>query len=268
VSRLRSSYVGQHAAHLGRTLSVLLGGAGILTIVGIVQLVEGSHQSAWFWLFLGAAVVAIAEASAVHRDMRSGPQLRFVGTEATDAITISTAVPAATGVYWRRQPPGARVGGGPAPTINRFVRVLVANDPGHRVGECARSVVATIMFLDGSDTPLLPAMFGRWAGTPQRAETGRFGLSADESQLDIEANGMRHSLDVAMKAPGEAQLYAYNHENSEAHDLRLERHRLSVARCRVQISLRPANGRAITGTFVLHNDAEGVTLMPIDDAIR
>ena len=42
-------------------VSVLLGGAGILTVVGIVQLIRGAHHiSAWFWLFLAALLVAVA----------------------------------------------------------------------------------------------------------------------------------------------------------------------------------------------------------------
>lgn len=269
LARLRASYVGRHIAHLGRRVSLLLGGAGILTLVGIIQLIRGSHHvSVWFWLFSGALLIAVAEGSAVHRDMHAGPQLQFVGTEAADAVTFSTAGPAVTGVFGLDPPPGGRVVGGPAPSKSGFVRVCVANDPGQRIGECARHVAATIAFLDDSDRPLMPPMVGRWAETPQRAETGRFGLSLEEAQLDIEANGLPHSLDVAMKVPGQTEFYAYNHENSGTSDLRLGQHRLDVAECRVQITLRPANARSITGTFLLRNDSEGLHLTKADDAPR
>ncbi len=88
---------------------------------------------------------------------------------------------------------------------NHHVRALVANDPDEHVGECARKVAATIAFIDDTTDDDLLFEMGRWAETPQRAETGRLGLSLEEWQLDIDANALLHALDIAMKAPEDAR---------------------------------------------------------------
>jgi hypothetical protein len=252
--------VRQHLTFLGRRLSLLLGGGGVLTVIGIVQLVQGAHhRSAWFWLFLAALLVAIAEVSAVHKAMRAGPQLAFVGTEVEDATTLVTAVMPVTGFAPAASAAVAPLTGG-APQTNRYARVRVANDPGGRIGECARQVATRITFLSDAGKPLLSNMIGRWAETPQRAQTGHFGLTLQESQLDIEANTLPHSLDIAMKVPGADHFYAYNHENSAVIDLRLAKHRIAEAKCRVQVTLYPANGRPVSGTFVLRSYDGDLTL--------
>ena len=212
------------------------------------------------------------ELARVHRDMHAGPQLLFFDTETTYASTVTHMIPAATGTYGGGYGGAAGntssmaasgsvgPGGQPAEPRNRFARVRIANDPGESVGECARRVVAMITFLDDAGSTIFGPMTGRWAETPQRAETGRLGLTLDESQIDIDANGLPHPLDVAMKVPGEKGFYAFNHENSSAADLRLPPHRLTVDHCRVRVVVRPANGRATTATFVLSNTADDLTL--------
>ncbi|MHB1836326.1 MAG: hypothetical protein ACYCXW_15330, partial [Solirubrobacteraceae bacterium] len=116
-------------------------------------------------------LVAITEGSAVHRDMHAGPDLRIVGTEVDEASTVSVlSWPASgvTGVFaGPPMPPGARAI--PVPPRNQYARVRVANDPGRRVGECARQIVATISFFSDAGEPLLSPIVGRWAEKPQRA---------------------------------------------------------------------------------------------------
>jgi hypothetical protein len=95
---------------------------------------------------------------------------------------------------------------GPPPAPNDFARVQIANEPppGLR-GECAEKVAARITFRTQDGDVLLAGMLGRWAETPQRIERGRLGLSLEETQLDIDANGVPHPVDVAMKAIEDAQ---------------------------------------------------------------
>ena len=72
---------------------------------------------------------------------------------------------------------------------------------------------------------LLIEMTGRWADNLQRMESGRLNPSHDECRIDIDANGLAESLDIAMKAPTDAHFYAFNHLNCQARDLRLEPHK-------------------------------------------
>ncbi len=149
----------------------------------------------------------------------------------------------------------------PVPVPNEYARVAIKNEsaPG-QPGATAENTAAHIEFL-GENSTLLLEMDGRWAGTDQRAETGRLRLGAEESQLDIHANGFPHPLDVAMKVPGDTGFYAFNHENSEAPDLRLARHRMEVADCHVRVTVRASNAPPITEMFVLRN-RDGLTVDP------
>ncbi len=172
------------------------------------------------------------------------PHLVFTGTEAARAGSA------------------ARIGGTVvvATDTNHHVRVQVANDPGEKLGECARSAVPWIAFLDDADQPLIPELIGRWAGAPQPAETGRLGLPPEEQlQRDLKANGQPYSIDIAMKTPADAHFYAFNDKNYQAAGLKLDTHRIDVVRCRVRVSVRADNAR-ITQMFVLHNDGVGGAL--------
>ena len=193
---------------------------------------------------------------------RPRPHLVFVGTEAAMAATITgPAIPMVTAgtASWSTISPAASgvAGPGTALPINHYVRVRVANDPGERVGECAGAVTATIAFLDDGGRQLIPEMIGRWAETRQRVETGRLGLTMEESEIDIEANGRPNPLDIAMKAPTDTHFYAFNHENSQARDLRLDAHRIDIARCRVCVTVRAGNSVPIGRTFLLRNAGVG-----------
>jgi hypothetical protein len=150
--------------------------------------------------------------------------------------------------------------------VNWFGRVRVANDPGPG-RRCPRAdrVAATIDFLTPDGEVILGGMTGRWAETVQRAETGRVGLSLDEAQLDIDPNGLAHPLDVAMKQPQDAHFYAYNFENSTEPALLLDKHRIGPhGDVHVRVTLRPANGDAVIGNFVLRSEGAGRELVWVD----
>lgn len=142
-----------------------------------------------------------------------------------------------------------------------FARVNVVNDrPAGMPGATAQHVAATITFRADDGSHPVNEMLGRWAETPQRGETGRMGLSLDESQLDIAANSVRHPLDIAMKIDGDSVCFAYNHENSTAADLRLPKHALSDSMYLVRVTLRGANVDPISADYVLTNNP-GVPLV-------
>ena len=195
--------------------------------------------------------------SAVATTVVGGP-----GVSMSPLVSAGTAEPTLVSVV------GPAASGAPGPgyelAVNHYVRVFVANDPGERIGACAQRVAATIAFLDERDTPLLE-MIGRWAETPQRLETGRIGLTLEESQLDIDGNALPHALDIAMKTPADDHFYAFNHENSQAPDLRRDAHRIAVGHCRVRVRVRAANAAPITRTFTLRNEGVGGGLSLEDD---
>ena len=96
--------------------------------------------------------------------------------------------------------------------------------PDHRLPGRRRAIA----FLDDAGELLIPEMIGRWAETPCSVlKLVGSGSAWKKSQLDIEANGLRHAMDIAMKPPGDGHFYAFNHENSQAPDLRLAAHRIS-----------------------------------------
>jgi hypothetical protein len=100
------------------------------------------------------------------------------------------------------------------------VRVLVKNEPISGFGADAEHVAARIEFFGADDTSLLE-MAGRWAEADQRLETKRLGITHEAEELTIGANGVRHELDIALKAPGDKHFYACNDDNASGRDHRL-----------------------------------------------
>lgn len=141
-----------------------------------------------------------------------------------------------------------------------FARLRVANDPppGRR-GEKAERVAARIVFHNDEGRELL-RMDGRWAETTQLAERSSLSISLEGAVLDIDSNGISHPLDIAMKRPGEDDIFAYNDENAHGDRLGLEKHRLRGDRFTVRVTLRPANADAVMGDFVLTNGGSSGTL--------
>jgi len=90
----------------------------------------------------------------------------------------------------------------------------------------------------------------------QRGETGRLGISLDEAQLDIDANGLAHSLDIAIKRHADQDFYAYNFENSSAPDLALPEHTI-LPPGPIHVRVTPANGSPLVGLFLLVNEGPG-----------
>lgn len=196
----------------------------------------------------------------------TGPILGYADTTATYHVTTGGTVDSGEGT----PDASADVANPPAWAFvtNQYVRALVANDPGEKSGDCARKAAAKIAFIEDDTDALLFEMIGRWAETPQRAETGRLGLTREESELDIEANALPAHLDIAMKPPEDADFYAYNHENCNAPDLCLVAHRITARRCRVRVTVRATNASPITRTFVLRNEGVGggLRLEDVDQA--
>jgi hypothetical protein len=190
----------------------------------------------------------------LQHERETGPRLLFVDVD-NDRARVIRGGP--SGVESGTASPGA-VTRGPNKMTNHFVRVQIANDPGGaQLGTRADRVVGRIAFLNEKDEPLIPEIVGRWAETLQHFETGRAGISLDEVQLDIDANALPHPLDIAMKRPGDAHFYAYNHENWTAPDARLEKHRVDVKECRVRVRLRPTNAGETVAFFQLENGGAG-----------
>jgi hypothetical protein len=251
-----------------RPIDLLWGAGMIAVVVALFAVVTALAGLGWAWflaasfwvLFLVTAIggyrvwspteLAYSQVAAERR-----PHLVFAGTSAATAMTIvgslgGSSLTPVVGVSASAAQLEAVIG-------NYYVRVFVANDPGEQIGDAARSVAAKIAFLNDAGELLIPEMIGRWSETPQRLQTGRLGLTLEESQLDIEANGLPHALDIAMKEPAEHHFYAFNHENSQAANLCLEAHRLDVAKCQVRVTLRAANSPSIIRTFELRNEGVG-----------
>ena len=242
-----------HAWALG--MASLLTGLTILGLVGWLwdrKRLGAELAICWFILVL------LEGAFRIHRQARERlaemeaapfPHLRFVSTEVEPARIVSMVVP-----FGAAGPSPAAEGTEPGDGYANFARVQIANDPPSGVrGQRAERVAATITFTAPDGTVLLEGMLGRWAETLSRLETGRMGLSLDESQLDLEANGVPHPLDIAMHCPGDRGCYAYNFENSRAVDLRLPTHLLDGSEIHVTVVLRSANADEVQGEFLLRN---------------
>ncbi len=250
------------------------------TLAGLVTIAPGAFVGALAAVFgttvLGVVVGALLIAATsffvagarLQGLLHDTPCLRFVGVDRAEA-TVYQAVQLSAGIAAAQSASAAPMMVATGST-NLFLRVQVANDPGQD-GECptARQAVASIVFRDHNTGEKLLSFYGRWAETSQRAETGKMGLSLDETRIDLEPNGQPYTLDVAMKIPGALDFYAYNHENSTAPDARLPAHRIDVRKTSwvdVEITIRPTNRGAITGRFWLVDEgANGIRLQKVEE---
>ena len=274
------------AANLG--LAVL--GVGVLAVIGWLVAPHRKHvvvhgYSAYVttgsrlpWaiagLCVGIALLFLLAGVRVVADRASGPRLVFVGTEAADAVVITGPLGAGGGIpagssVLTPEPPKSLGASGPASAFgdlvsNRYVRVLVRNEPETGFGPVAEHVAGKVEFL-GDDGSVLHELDGRWAGTLQRLETGRLGLDSSENEISIPANGITHSLDIAVKAPGDSHFYAFNHLNASSAQHRHEPHLLEVKACRVRVTLRASNAPRAIATFRLENDADDLRLVAESD---
>ena len=91
----------------------------------------------------------------------------------------------------------------------------------------------------------------------------RIGVSLEHLEAEISANGLSHPLDIAMKHPDEADCFAYNDENSNAYQGRLESHRLTGESFRAEVTVRagnPGHQEAVTRSFKIMNPGAGSDL--------
>ncbi len=255
-----------------------------------------TENSRWAWAVaagIGVVVILLLVAGAKLRgEVGARPRLVFAGTDSDRAVVFhgytDTRTPAASGASIPDLPvSGASAGtfagqigptlptgsatvgasgppGPSRPTLpeNQYVRVVVKNEPTSGFGTDAEHVAAQIEFVGANGTALL-TMAGRWAEAAQRLETRRFGITHEAEELTIRANGVRHELDIALKAPGDKHFYACNDENAHAAQHRLDQHRLDVAECQVHVTLRASNASTIEGLFALHNDGSSLTLTEV-----
>jgi hypothetical protein len=226
-------------------------------VLAIVTSVFGSiRQSAWatavvllltlFLLALNAARRLAAEVGAYEIAPR--PFLRFVDTEVAGASVFGITQSGERGTLVTREG---------KPVCYQFARVGIKNDPPpDSKGVKAEKVVAHITF-ERNGSAVIHEILGRWSETEQRAETGRIGIFLENAQLDIDPNGLRHPLDIAMKAPDDSSCYAYNEDNSNLADLRLPIHELVGEEFTVHVRLRGASTDEISASFLLENGGAG-----------
>lgn len=274
-------YAGQVVAAAWRYIDLYWGAGLIAVIVAVFAAATALTNIGWAWfltatflvLFLVATMGGYRVWSRVELAFRRAtaqprPHLVFAGTEVAPAATVVLATTGIGAAASAVSPSLEALMMGTAASVpaisrggpNDFARVRIANDPGERIGSRAERVAAKIAFLDENDV-LLIEITGRWADNLQRMESGRLNPSHDECRIDIDANGLAESLDIAMKAPTDAHFYAFNHLNCQARDLRLEPHKISVSRCRVRVTVRASNEpQSIARIYVLHNAGVGGSL--------
>jgi hypothetical protein len=134
-----------------------------------------------------------------------------------------------------------------------WARVLIANDPGDEPGARAERVVAWNTFFDYMSNVELLTVEARWAEAPQAPEIQRIGLSKEGRELDIDGNGDAHPLDIAMKFDSDNECFAYNNENGQLPDGKLEKHLLRGERFYVRVRVKGGNTPPQVGWYMLEN---------------
>lgn len=232
-----------------------------IAVVGALSIVVGVVGSWWaavaLFVFAGLATVFALTAYRLATEVEAlavapRPYVRFGEANVAGAAVVAiprpwAAVQAASGVTAAVQGAGL------------FARIDVANDPPPgTVGAQAERVTGEVEFLDTDHRPLL-RLQGRWAETRQRAQRDEMNLSYETVQLDIDANGLAHPLDIAMRT-AQGACYAFNDDNSEWLDLEKPDHRLDGESFYVRVTLRGVNVEQMTETFRLTNNASGLSL--------
>jgi hypothetical protein len=143
------------------------------------------------------------------------------------------------------------------PVVYLFARIGIKNNPPAGSKGLKAEKVAAFVTFERDGAPVVSDMVGRWSETDQRAETGRLGISLESAQLDIEPNGLRHPLDIAMKDPDDSSCYAYNEDNSSGVGLRLPSRELVGEEFTVHVQLRGSNTDEISASFLLKNGGAG-----------
>jgi len=93
-----------------------------------------------------------------------------------------------------------------------FYHLKIINDPkGALHRETAEKVAGTVQICDEKGTPLVPARLHRWAASP--FIPGRPHQSDLQLPIDIDANGVEHSFDIAHKFDADSAFYTHNNES-------------------------------------------------------
>ena len=223
----------------------------------------GSWLAAGFAFVFGAIAVAcllaaLSLASSLEKwETAPRPYLQFRDGETELAEVLSLPHPALTTTEYQ----GGTVSYPTiaAPTVmmgshgvRAFARARIANaPPSSRRGERAERVTATVRYFNDRESQLREIQ-GRWAETRQRAQRPDLNLTLDTVQLDIDANGLPHPLDVAMVDPLGGGIWAFNDDNAGAPSCELESHRLGPGPFLVEITLCAANAPdPVVGVYAL-----------------
>ena len=247
------------AGLVGRIASIVVSAGLLAALVGVFGGWPGALAVLVLVILLALTGTAAYRLALALDRYEQAPRvyLRFTGTEVAPAAFVRRPRPelAATEALT-----ASNLQFQSTNSVFDFARVRVANDPplGGR-GTKAESVAARVVFYDDDGGERL-SMVGRWSETEQLAERTSLSISLAGAQLDIEPNAIEHPLDIAMKRPGDEELYAYNDENTYGDRLGLDKHRLDGDRIRVQVTLRPANGDPVVGEFDLTNGGKSGTL--------
>lgn len=232
-----------------------------ITLVGAASVVVGVVGSwpAAVALFVTGGLTVVFALTAYRLAAEVGtfaltprPHVRFGDANIAGAAVIAMPMP------WA----GVQSASANAPQVQSaavFARIDVANDPPPgRVGARAERVTGEIEFLDVDCRPLLKLQ-GRWAETKQRAQRDEMNLSYETVQIDIDANGLAHPLDIAMRTV-DGSCFAFNDDNSEWMNLEKPDHRLDGESFLVRVTLRGVNVERMTKTFRLTNKVSGLGL--------
>src|SRR4051794_1751601 len=68
--------VREHVALMSRFAIGLSGAGGVLGVYGVFQLIQADDRNAWFWLFLGALVLFVAQVQAVQHALSQRDEAR------------------------------------------------------------------------------------------------------------------------------------------------------------------------------------------------
>jgi hypothetical protein len=125
-------------------------------------------------------------------------------------------------------------------------------------GISAENVWANIAYVSEDEKEQFCNVIGLWDEKGDRSVTP---LKDDMREVELKASGLPYTIVLAIKYPDDDVCYAYNAENYQFKDLRMERHRLVGNKFHVLVSLK---GKNIIGLFddvgfhfILYNEGLG-----------
>jgi hypothetical protein len=99
----------------------------------------------------------------------------------------------------------------------------------------ATNVVARVTYTPSEGTPF--SLYGRWGGNTQPAELSPLAPLDQLRRIDLLPNGEEHQLDIVMKDPDDAEIYAYTNESQRAPNMKPPEYSLGVGPARIEVRL-------------------------------